>query len=148
MYLGAESTPQGVISQVLFDCDRFALVNVIDGKITTPFVIQNGQMVVASAFIGDATITNEKIGEVIQSNNFVQGMQGWRITKSGGFEMYSSREGYRSSLGGDGYKLIAPNGVAIIELGFLISLTGCASWCTPDKPRIIFNGINVCQIGD
>ena len=118
MYLGAESTPQGVISQVLFDCDRFALVNVIDGKITTPFVIQNGQMVVASAFIGDATITNEKIGEVIQSNNFVQGMQGWRITKSGGFEMYSSREGYRSSLGGDGYKLIAPNGVAIIELGF------------------------------
>ena len=118
MYLGAESTPQGVISQVLFDCDRFALVNVIDGKITTPFVIQNSQMIVASAFIGDGTITNAKIGEVIQSNNFVQGMQGWRITKSGGFEMYSSREGYRSSLGGDGYKLIAPNGVAIIELGF------------------------------
>lgn len=40
-----------------------------------------------STFIQDGTITNAKIGEVIQSNNYVPGQLGWRLDKTGNFEI-------------------------------------------------------------
>ncbi|MNL71581.1 hypothetical protein D3C87_1967510 [compost metagenome] len=53
---------------------------------STPFAIENGQTFIRSAFIQDGTITNAKIGDFLQSNNFVPGTQGWRLSKSGTFE--------------------------------------------------------------
>jgi len=71
---------------VLFLADRFALINLINGVVSTPFAIENGQTFIRSAFIQDGTITSAKIGDFIQSNNFVAGVQGWRLSKSGTFE--------------------------------------------------------------
>ncbi|MCE1395291.1 hypothetical protein, partial [Enterobacter bugandensis] len=39
------------------------------------------------------TIENAKIGNYIQSNNYVSGVQGWRLDKSGTFENYGSTAG-------------------------------------------------------
>ncbi len=93
MGLGIENTPQGMQSQVLFQADRFAVINTANGVISTPFVIQGGQVFINSAVIGDASITMAKIADTLQSTNFVAGQQGWRLTKSGTFEINGSVSG-------------------------------------------------------
>lgn len=45
-----------------------------------------GDATIGSAQIADLAVTNAKIGETIQSNNFSVGLSGWRITKSGSAE--------------------------------------------------------------
>ena len=47
----------------------------------SPFAVVNGQVFISDAFIQDGSITNAKIGNFIQSNNFVAGSAGWRIDK-------------------------------------------------------------------
>jgi hypothetical protein len=42
----------------------------------SPFAVVNGQVFISSAFIQDGTITNAKIGNFIQSNNYVAGQSG------------------------------------------------------------------------
>lgn len=65
--LGIEANAEGVLqSQFLVSADRFAVVGTLaGGQVFTPFVVQNGQVFMSSAFIQDGTITNAKIGEVI-----------------------------------------------------------------------------------
>lgn len=48
-----------------------------------------------SAFIADGTITSAKIGDSIQSSNFVAGQTGWRLSKSGLFENNGNGAGGR-----------------------------------------------------
>jgi predicted phage tail protein len=75
-------------SQVLFQADRFALLNVANGAVTTPFVIQNGQTFISQAFIGDGWITNAKIGNFIESNTLgANGQPRWRLDKNGTLTM-------------------------------------------------------------
>ncbi|WP_386415506.1 host specificity protein J [Stutzerimonas stutzeri] len=93
MGLGIENTPQGMQSQVLFQADRFAVINTANGVISTPFVIQGGQVFINSAVIGDASITMAKISDALQSTNYVAGQQGWRLDKSGTFEINGSVAG-------------------------------------------------------
>ncbi|HAU6500396.1 TPA: DUF1983 domain-containing protein, partial [Citrobacter freundii] len=78
--LGIDSTG---LSQFLVQADRFGLVNSVNGKITTPFVIENGVAYMNGAWIKDGTISNAKIGNVIQSNDYVSGRSGWSIRKDG-----------------------------------------------------------------
>ena len=87
--LGIESNAEGVLqSQFLVSADRFAVVGALaGGQVFTPFVVQNGEVFMASAFIQDGTITNAKIGDFISSNNYVPGVSGWRLDKSGTFEI-------------------------------------------------------------
>lgn len=87
--LGIESNAEGVLqSQFLVSADRFAVVGALaGGQVFTPFVVQNGQVFMASAFIQDGTITNAKIGDFISSTNYVPGVSGWRLDKSGTFEI-------------------------------------------------------------
>lgn len=80
----------GVKSQIIFDANRFAISNGIgsgSGQWALPFVIENNQVFMQSALIKDGSITNAKIGNRIQSNNYVSGSQGWAIDKSGGAEL-------------------------------------------------------------
>ena len=76
-----------VVSQVLFIADRFAIIrNAASGDYTLPFVVQNDQVFMNNALIQDGSITNAKIGNVIQSNNYVSGSRGWSIDKNGNAE--------------------------------------------------------------
>lgn len=83
MAIGVEVSGGSVKSQVLFLADRFAVMTQAGGKTYSPFAIQNGQVVIADAFIGDGTITNAKIGSYIQSNDYAAGKTGWNIPKDG-----------------------------------------------------------------
>lgn len=87
--MALQLTAQGnnVVSQVLFIADRFAIIrNADSGAYTLPFVVQNDQVFMNNALIQDGSITNAKIGNVIQSNNYVSGSRGWSIDKNGNAE--------------------------------------------------------------
>ncbi|EIA1382392.1 phage tail protein [Escherichia coli] len=93
MGIGVGNTPSGMQSQVIFLADRFAVTTMVGGTVTLPFVIQNGQAIIRDTVIGDGTISNAKIGNYIQSNNYVAGSVGWKLDKSGTFENYGSTAG-------------------------------------------------------
>lgn len=93
MGIGVQNTPSGMQSQVLFVADRFAVMAQAGGAVSLPFVIQNGQTFIRDTFIQDGTISNAKIGNFIQSNNYVAGSVGWKLDKSGTFENYGSTAG-------------------------------------------------------
>lgn len=88
--MALQLTAQGnnVVSQVLFIADRFAIIrNAESGAYTLPFVVQNDQVFMNNALIQDGSITNAKIGNFIQSNNYVSGSRGWSIDKNGFAEL-------------------------------------------------------------
>ena len=93
MGIGVENTPSGMQSQVIFLADRLAVTHQAGATVTLPFVIQNGQVFIRDALIGEGTISNAKIGNYIQSNNYVAGSVGWRLDKGGTFENYGSTAG-------------------------------------------------------
>lgn len=81
-------------STVVFAADQFGIYSGSDpGNYQAAFFVYNGQVFISSAFIQDGTITNTKIGNFIQSNNYVAGSVGWRLDKSGTFENYGSTTG-------------------------------------------------------
>ncbi|WLH25879.1 phage tail protein [Pseudomonas sp. FP215] len=81
--LGLENGPGGLQSQFIIDADRFA----IGQAGSVPFAVQGGQTFINAAFIQDGTITNAKIGNYIQSNNYDPGKTGWKLFFDGTFEM-------------------------------------------------------------
>lgn len=85
--LGIENGPAGLQSTFLVSADKFAVVNGVNGVESTPFVVNSGQVFIKDAFIANGSITMLKIGDTLQSDNFVAGIQGWRLTKSGQFEI-------------------------------------------------------------
>ncbi|HHA2409570.1 host specificity protein J [Stenotrophomonas maltophilia] len=132
MGIGIENQPDGSYqSQILFQADRLALINLVNGQVTTPFVIQGGQTFISQALIGtawintaniaDAAITNAKIGGVIQSDNYVPGQTGWRISKDGGFELNGNTpDGYKLRVVNQGVYVYHPNGVPAVEVGVML----------------------------
>ncbi|MGX5110594.1 host specificity protein J [Enterobacter cloacae] len=90
MGIGVENTPSGMQSQVIFLADRFAVTTAAGNSVALPFVIQNGQTFIRASFIQDGTIENAKIGNYIQSNNYVAGSAGWKLDKGGTWENYGS----------------------------------------------------------
>lgn len=134
MGLGVEQQPDGSYqSQVLFDVGRFGVINLVNGNVTSPFVIQGGQTFISQALIGtawitsakiaDAAITNAKISGAIQSDDYVAGQTGWRIDKAagGGFQFNGMvAGGYRLNITNQGVYIYYPNGNPAVELGVLL----------------------------
>lgn len=88
--VGVENTPAGMQSQVIILADRFAVMTGTGGQPKTFFAIQNGQTVIDTAFVGDATLGFAKIENDIQSDNYIPGKQGWRWDKNGTVENYGA----------------------------------------------------------
>ncbi|MBP6121103.1 phage tail protein [Providencia sp.] len=68
--MGATVKNGKVDTQIGFSADTFVILNPVNGKMEMPFAVQNGQVFISSAFIGNATITSAKIADVLQSTNF------------------------------------------------------------------------------
>lgn len=114
--LGIENGPAGLQSQFLVRADRFAVVNGTNTTTTAPFVVQGGQVFISQALIGTGWITNAMIGNVIQSDNFVSGQNGWYIRKDGYFEMNGTNGSGRMLMTGTYLRFYHPNGVLGIDL--------------------------------
>ncbi len=76
---------QPVVTRVGFNANQFVLMSGSGDTQYSPFAVINGQVFISDAFIQDGTITNAKIGNFIQSNNFDGSTQGWQLSKSGMF---------------------------------------------------------------
>ncbi|RKP43791.1 host specificity protein J [Pararobbsia silviterrae] len=120
--VGVENDDGVTESQVLIEADRFAVIesDSADGTtVSTPFVIQGGQVFLSQAFIGKASITSEQIGDYIQSDDFVSGVSGWRIEKTGAFEINGVLGGGRVTLNQTGLFVYNETGVLMVEVGKL-----------------------------
>ncbi|HCQ3021993.1 TPA: DUF1983 domain-containing protein, partial [Escherichia coli] len=114
--LGIDTTG---LSQFLVQADRFGLVNSVNGKITTPFVIENSIAYMNGAYIKDGTITNAKVGD-LQSTNFVSGRSGWRFGKNGTLEINGNSGGNgRLVINGQRIDVYDDNNVLRVRIGLL-----------------------------
>ncbi|MCH5568836.1 phage tail tip fiber protein [Pseudomonas syringae] len=106
--IGVEGQQQE--SQILAYAQRFAILDESSGALAAPFAVQNGQVFINSAVIQDGSITNAKIGNAIQSNNYVPGVSGWKLFFDGTFEINSSLgDGGRQTINGQGGKVFDQN---------------------------------------
>ncbi|MBI6895738.1 phage tail protein [Pseudomonas putida] len=119
--LGIENGPAGLQSQFLVSADRFAVVNNINGTLTSPFTVQGGQVFISQALIGTGWITNAMIGDTIQSNDFITGQRGWRIQKSGAIEINGTgTSGERLTITNSSVNTYYPNGQVATKMGINI----------------------------
>jgi predicted phage tail protein len=124
--LGASIGEGGVgRSEILLMADTIAFVNSLDGTLHAPFIfdVPSDTVYLNTAFIANGSITNLKIGDVIQSNNWNPSARtGWQLLKNGNFTIFGSA-------GGGGYmqinnqnvKVFDNTGALRVRLGYLLS---------------------------
>ncbi len=96
------------VTTMAFQADRFLWFNSSSGQTVAPVSIVGGQMFINNAMIQDGSIDNAKIGNVIQSNNYVAGQTGWRIDKAGRFEI-------NGAIAGQGRLTINSNAIKVYD---------------------------------
>ena len=117
--IGIDNNDGIVESQVLVSASRFAVVDPNNGgAMIVPFVVQGGQVFIRQALIGAGWITNAMIGSYIQSDNYIAGRKGWRLDKSGWFEINASDgSGNRLVMDGSSVRVYDGNGVLRVRMG-------------------------------
>ena len=108
-----------VVTRVGFNANQFVLMSGSGDTQYSPFAVVNGQVFISDAFIQDGSITNAKIGNFIQSNNFVAGSTGWRIDKNGNAELHGKLYADSGNFSFNGIN----NKVVIDGYGLLVNLT-------------------------
>lgn len=119
--LGIENVDGVDQSQFIVDADLFAVRQGLDGEQETVFAVENGQTILRSALIGDATITMLKIAGDLYSTNYVAGISGWKLSREGELEFNASIPGQgRIRLNSDGlYVYDAVNAFPRVRIGNL-----------------------------
>jgi hypothetical protein len=121
--LGLETGANGqVTSRFVIQADQFAIYNGTVGAAgsSVPFAIVGGQTFIKSTFIEDGTISNAKIGNYIQSNNYVAGQTGWKLFFDGTFEMNGVVPGQgRSMMTNRSLRFWDVNGIKRVQIGDL-----------------------------
>ncbi|WP_420848339.1 phage tail tip fiber protein [Photorhabdus namnaonensis] len=84
--IGSEVKNGKVTTNIGFNAENFTFMNPVNGKLVPFMTAKNNQLFVREAFIENGSITNAKISNVIQSNNYVAGSSGWKIDKNGNAE--------------------------------------------------------------
>ncbi|OUE62332.1 hypothetical protein AZ002_004551 [Citrobacter freundii] len=112
-----------VVTRVGFNANQFVLMSGSGETQYSPFAVVNGQVFISDAFIQDGSITNAKIGNFIQSNNFVAGSAGWRIDKNGNAELHGKLYADSGNFSFNGIN----NKVVIDGYGLLVNLTNGGS---------------------
>ncbi|TVS49114.1 DUF1983 domain-containing protein [Xanthomonas perforans] len=123
MGVGVEQQADGSYqSQILMQADRFAVINVANNAVTSPFVIQGGQVFINQALIGNAWITNAMIGDTIQSNGVgANGQPRWKLDKNGTLSMNGANNGGFMTLNEQALRFWNAAGtVALFEAGELL----------------------------
>ncbi|KLU17214.1 host specificity protein J [Xenorhabdus sp. GDc328] len=106
-------------SQFLVQADRFGLINVNNGAVTTPFVVENGTTYMNAAYIKDGSISSGKVGD-LQSNNYSAGKTGWRFGKNGQLEMNGQTSGQgRLNISNNRIDVYDEKGVLRVRIGLL-----------------------------
>ncbi|MGG2593571.1 phage tail tip fiber protein, partial [Pseudomonas aeruginosa] len=108
------------VTTMAFQADRFLWFNSSSGQTVAPVSIVGGQMFINNAMIQDGSITNAKIGNVIQST--VLGANGeplWKLDKAGSLTMNSSTSGGFMRQTAEAIKVYDGNLVLRVQIGNL-----------------------------
>ncbi|MGV5308517.1 phage tail protein [Pseudomonas aeruginosa] len=109
------------VTTMAFQADRFLWFNSSSGQTVAPVSIVGGQMFINNAMIQDGSITNAKIGNVIQSNNYVQGVSGWKLGKNGVLEINGTVAGQgRVEITNSAFKVYDSNNRLRVRLGIWV----------------------------
>nr|DAF73900.1 MAG TPA: tail protein [Caudoviricetes sp.] len=122
--LGMEGSGGAVQSYFMVSANNFAVYNPTNSVAELAFVVKNGQVFMKAAFIENGSIDNAKIGNYIQSNNYVGGSSGWRITKDGASEFNNVivRGEIHAAVGKFGFD--GNGGITINSNGITVPLSG------------------------
>lgn len=91
--LGIENGPAGLQSTFLVQADKFAVINGVNANLSAPFVVTGGQVFIKDVFIANGSINMLKIGDNLQSDDYVAGTRGWKLSKGGNIEFNGTVEG-------------------------------------------------------
>ena len=116
MGIGIENTPEGMQSQVVFLADRFSVMSEINGVPKAFFSISGGATYMDTAFIQTGTVSWLKIGDNVQSTDYVAGVTGWRLGQTGGLELNGNGANGRSTFDGAELLMRDTNGTLRIKL--------------------------------
>ena len=119
MGIGLENTPAGMQSTVAFLANNFVVMSDVNGVPKAFFAIRSGQTFIDEGFIQDGTITNAKIGNFIQSTNYVANVSGWRLDKGGTFVNFGSGSGGKMKTSNSTISVADGNGVLRVQIGEL-----------------------------
>ncbi|WP_273823005.1 host specificity protein J [Pseudomonas asplenii] len=118
--VGVENDDGIITSQVLIAASRFAIIDPNTTDVFYPFVVEGNKAYIKSAFIEDGSITMLKIGQYLQSDDYVQGTQGWRLDKAGNIEFNGPTPGGgRLTMTNRAVKVYDAAGVKRVQLGDL-----------------------------
>lgn len=118
MSMGIEPSGSDYKSTIAFSADQFGIyTGSTAGSYQLAFAAINGQAFLRSAFIQDASIDNAKIGNYIQSNDFVAGVSGWQWNKDGTMQNYGSDGGGATKQTNTTYSTKDENGVLRAQFG-------------------------------
>lgn len=107
--LGVENYGGVLQSHFIVQADRFTVINGVNGIDTVPFAIKNNQVIIKNALIDD-----------LRSSNYVAGSTGWRLDKSGSFEINSQFVGGgRVSIDSKGMRVFDQSGKLRVKIGDL-----------------------------
>lgn len=118
--LGIDASGGTVQSSFLVYADLFGVLNGTgsDATVTSPFTISGGQVFIRSAVIQDGSITNAKIGDVIQSSaTGVNGQPRWKLDKSGTLTLNSANSGGYMTVTDSLIQVFNSSGGLLLRLG-------------------------------
>ncbi|HCF1528063.1 TPA: phage tail protein [Pseudomonas aeruginosa] len=108
------------VTTMAFQADRFLWFNSSSGQTVAPVSIVGGQMFINSAMIQEGSITNAKIGNVIQSTALgANGEPLWKLDKGGAFTMNSATSGGFMRQTAEAIKVYDGNLVLRVQIGNL-----------------------------
>ncbi|MCK1102281.1 host specificity protein J [Pseudomonas aeruginosa] len=108
------------VTTMAFQADRFLWFNSSSGQTVAPVSIVGDQMFINNAMIQDGSITNAKIGNVIQSTALgANGEPLWKLDKAGSLTMNSATSGGFMRQTAEAVKVYDANLVLRVQIGNL-----------------------------
>ncbi|WP_407668309.1 host specificity protein J [Paraburkholderia bannensis] len=107
--VGVDNSSGVVESTVLLSASRVAILDPNGSAVTSPFVVQGGQVFISQALIGTGWITNLMIGDVIQSTAVgANGQPRWKLDKNGTLTLNGAN-------GGSGYMTLTDSTLLVYD---------------------------------
>jgi predicted phage tail protein len=117
---GIENVGGTLQSNIIFQANTISFASPNgDGSLSYPFIIAGGVNYFNSAYFQDASISFLKVGDNVQSTNYVAGTSGWKLFKNGNFEINGSSGGGRQIINNAGGKVYDTNNVKRYQWGDL-----------------------------
>ncbi|PQV50962.1 host specificity protein J [Paraburkholderia sp. BL21I4N1] len=107
--VGVDNSSGVVESTVLLSASRVAILDPNGSAVSSPFVVQGGQVFISQAFIGTSWIQNAMIGDIIQSTAVgANGQPRWKLDKNGTLTMNGAN-------GGSGYLTLSDSTLLVYD---------------------------------